>query len=292
MTLKPHANTTTTAVMAFGTALIGAAGSPDVGATEPCGDFGECKVLIELNSTDGDIGFHFLIDGDDLNSVRLDDPDGSKVFEDQAKGPLAGQKLTETFVESAEPLCWADPEADPDDEIVTLREFRERWVPGTYVFSGSADGGEKLTGETDLSYDLPAAPQNVNFAGGIVTWTAGNDLGNCAPLSATPEGQETVAEVLDIIADPASVGVVTWEIVVEPDIEDGDPTTVSQVFSVRVDGSISPKAVTVPAEYLGALPADTPIKIEVGAIGADSNATFTEADGFCVNFYAGCVDED
>ncbi|MBT8400305.1 MAG: hypothetical protein KJO98_07505, partial [Rhodothermia bacterium] len=41
-------------------------------AQEPCpesdGDIGECKVLIEINATDGDIGFHFLIDADDANS--------------------------------------------------------------------------------------------------------------------------------------------------------------------------------------------------------------------------------
>ncbi|HEX9593941.1 MAG TPA: hypothetical protein VGB12_11455, partial [bacterium] len=34
----------------------------DVRATEPCDDFGECRALIEINSTDGDIGFHWLID--------------------------------------------------------------------------------------------------------------------------------------------------------------------------------------------------------------------------------------
>lgn len=274
---------------AFGIVIIAAVDFPVANATEPCGDFGECKALIEINASDGDIGFHFLIDGDDLNSIRLDAPHKTKVFQDQAKGPLAEQKLTETFVESAEPLCWPDPEADPDDEIVTLREFRDTWEPGTYEFSGSADGGEKLSGETDLSYELPAAPQNLDLVGGIVTWTEGNDLGNCAPLAPTPEGQETVGELMDIIADPAGVAVASWEIVVEPDVEDGDPIG-SQKFSIRVDGAISPKAVTVPGEYLGALPPDTPIKIEVGAIAPDDNATFTEADGFCVNVDEGCDD--
>ena len=42
--------------------LVGGAAT----ATEPCGDFGECKVLVEINASDGDIGFHFLMDGDDL----------------------------------------------------------------------------------------------------------------------------------------------------------------------------------------------------------------------------------
>ena len=48
-------------------------------ATEPCDDFGECKVLIEINSSDGDIGFHWLGDADDLRSMRIDDPDGANV---------------------------------------------------------------------------------------------------------------------------------------------------------------------------------------------------------------------
>jgi len=126
-------STVACAVLVLGTSTL-------VTATEPCGDFGACKVLIEINASDGDIGFHFLMDGDDLNSARIDDPNGAKVFEDQAKGPLRQQKLTETFAESAEPLCWPDPDADPDEEIVTLEEFLERWAAGTYAFSGMGDG--------------------------------------------------------------------------------------------------------------------------------------------------------
>jgi hypothetical protein len=149
-------------------ALILGTGTTEVMATEPCGDFGECIALIEINATDGDIGFQFLMDGDDLNSGAIHDPNGAKVFEDQAKGPLREQKLTETFAESAEPLCWNDPEADPDDEIVTLEEFLERWAEGPYVFSGMGDGGEKSSGETELTHALPAAPADVEFDGSVV----------------------------------------------------------------------------------------------------------------------------
>lgn len=254
-------------------------------ATEPCGDFGECKALIEINASDGDIGFHFLMDGDDLNSAQINDPNGVKVFQDQAKGPLTEQKLTETFAESAEPLCWADPEADPDDEIVTLEEFLDRWTAGTYLFTGMSDGGEKSEGETELTYALPAAPTDVDFDGSVVSWDAGDDLGNCASFS----------ELSDLVAagtlpvHPEDVAVASWEIVLVPDVEDGDPLG-GLPFSIRVPGSISPKEVTVPADYLAALPADTPVKIEVGAIGADDNATFTEEDGFCVNEDEGCED--
>ena len=252
-------------------------------ATEPCDDFGECKVLIEINASDGDIGFHFLMDGDDLNSARLRDPNGTKVFEDQAKGPLTEQKLTETFAESAEPLCWADPDADPDEEIVTLEEFLDRWTAGTYLFEGSGDEGEKSEGETELTYELPAAPADVDFDGSVISWAAGDDLGNCASF----------AELADLVTagvlpeHPQDVTVAAWEIVLEPDVDDGDPTG-RLTYAVRVAGDIAPKEVTVPAEYLASLPDDTPVKIEVGAIGVDDNATFTEADGFCVNEVDGC----
>lgn len=275
--------TSTILSAAVGAALTLGPGTTVVTATEPCGDFGECKVLIEINSTDGDIGFHFLMDGDDLNSARLVDPNGTKVFEDKAQGPLKEQKLTETFVESAEPLCWPAPEADPDEEIVTLEEFLERWAAGTYIFSGAGDGGEKPHGETELTHALPAAPADVDFDGSVITWTTGDDLGNCA----------TAAGLDDLVADgvlpvhPRDVPVAAWEIVLEPDVEDGDPTG-NLEFSIRVPGDIGTKAVTVPADYLTSLPDDTPVKIEVGAVAGDDNATFTETDGFCVNEVAGC----
>lgn len=275
-----------------GAALVSMTGTAT--ATEPCDDFGECKALIEINASDGDIGFHFLMDGEDLNSARIFDPNGKKVFEDQAKGALKEQKLTETFAESAEPLCWADPEADPEDleDIVTLEEFLDRWEAGTYTFTGMSDGGEKSAGETPLTYELPAAPIEPDFDGTTISWgRAGGstdaeprgDLGNCA----------TAAE-LDILVGngvlpmhPADVDVDAWEAVLEPDVDDGDPVG-SLVFRIRLPGGIATTAVTVPAEYLASLPDDTPVKIEVGAIGGEDNATFSEADGFCVNEVEGC----
>ena len=263
-------------------------------ATEPCDDFGECKALIEINASDGDIGFHFLMDGDDLNSARIFDPKGRKVFEDQAKGPLKEQKLTEHFPESAEPLCWPDPDADPEDldDVVTLEEFLDRWAAGAYTFTGMSDSGEKSGGESQLTYELPAAPIDVDFDGTTITWErpgastdAGprGDLGNCAS-----------AAELDILVGngvlpmhPADVEVDAFEAVLEPDVDEGDPLG-GLVFRIRVPGNIAATEVTVPAEYLASLPDDTPVKVEVGAIGGEDNATFTEEDGFCVNEDEGC----
>jgi hypothetical protein len=269
--------------LAAGFLLALGASASIVTATEPCGDFGECKALIEINSTDGDIGFHFLMDGDDLISARLTDPRGAKVFEDQAKGPLSKQKLTETFAESAEPLCWADPDADPHEEIVTLEEFLQRWAAGNYRFSGMGENGEKSVGVTQLTHNLPAAPASVDFNGSVISWTSGDDLGRCA---STAELDALVAMGV-LPMHPEDVAVAAWEIVLEPDVEEGDPTAKLK-YTIRVAGDISPKQVTVPADYLASLPEDTAVKIEVGAIGSDDNATFTEVDGFCVNEVEGC----
>ena len=253
-------------------------------ATEPCDDFGECKVLVEINSSDGDIGFHFLGDADDLRAMRIDGPNGEKVFENRAFGPLSDQFLTESFGESAEPPCWFEEGEEEDwDDVVTLRDFVDRWEAGTYVFRGKGENGEKLTGETTLSFDLPAAPQDLELNGALISWTAGDDLGNCAPSDpdeADDNGVEPISEVTDIISDPAGVRVAAFEVVMEPDVEDGDPVG-NLVYSVRVSGTTF--SVDVPTLYLMSLPPDTPVKIEVGAIGVDDNATFTEEDGFCIN---------
>ncbi|MBT8038736.1 MAG: hypothetical protein HKO99_11315 [Xanthomonadales bacterium] len=247
-------------------------------ATEPCGDFGECKALIEINSSDGDIGFHFLMDGDDLNSAMIQDPNGVKVFQDRAKGPLKEQKLTETFAESAEPLCWEPEDMEEDEDIVTLEDFLDRWAEGTYFFTGSGDEGEKSEGETELTYMLPAAPVDLEFdtVEGVISWSPGFNLGNCADFDHL--ANLVAGGVLPV--HPIDVTVDEWEVVMEPDVDDGDPLG-SLVFNVRVAGD-SALMVTVPAEYLAYFEDNTLGKIEVGAIGGEDNATFTEVE-ICIN---------
>jgi len=251
-------------------------------ATEPCGDFGECKVLIEINSTDGDIGFHFLMDGDDLNSAEIQDPNYITIFDDSASGPLLEQKLTETFAESAEPVCRNNLKEDPGEVVVTLAEFLERWTPGTYHFFGSGDEGMS-TGETELTYELPAAPTDLDFDDSVISWDSGDDLGECAT-----KGQLNGLVMSGVLSThPEDVEVNAWEVVFEPDVEDGDPLGKLK-FTIRVAGDIATKEVTVPSEYLAHLPDDTLVKIEVGAIGGEDNATFTEIFDICVNEDEGC----
>lgn len=275
--------------------LLGVAGAPlmaavvvtDAVATEPCDDFGECKVLVEINSTDGDVGFHWLVDGDDLNSIRIDDVDGNKVYENKVYGALRDQKLTETFGESAEPVCREELKEDEDDVVVTVGDFEDRWASGPYAISGSSDAGEKSSGETHLTYYLPAAPESLTYTNGTVSWGTGSTLGECA----------TEAELDQLVTDgvlpihPMLVPLAAWEVVVE--LEDGSNLKFTQRLPV---GQLS---VTLPAEFLGSIPVNTPAKAEVGAIGGDlaigddDNATFTELGGLCLNETGeGCPEEE
>ncbi|MDH3430341.1 MAG: hypothetical protein OEM60_04310 [Gammaproteobacteria bacterium] len=265
-------------------ALLGGVGMAN--ATEPCGDFGECKVLVEINSTDGDIGFHFLMDGDNLVQAELRNPDGQPIFSYATDYELSEQFLTETFAESAEPLCFDpltdDDEENDDEDFVTLEEFTSRWSVGTYTFHGWGDG-EESEGESELTFNLPAAPVDVEWEAekdggdieGEISWEAGDDLGECS------DGLDELVAA-GLVAAPASVPVAAWEVVLEPDVEDGNILG-SMKYVVRIPGDSEELEVEVPDDYLETLPADTPAKVEVGAIGFDDNATFTETDEICLN---------
>jgi hypothetical protein len=274
-------------------------------ATNPCGDFGECKVLIEINASDGDIGFHFLADGTDLNSLTIRAPrsngkhqdKGRKIFQYRVSGPLKKQKLTETFAESAEPPCFDtrlddDPDND-DEEFVTLTEFLERWSFGTYTFHGRSDGGERSWGSAVLTKQIPAAPTDVDFDAdtGVVSWNVGDDLDTCSDPELGLDGALAmlIADgIIELVTEPDA-----WEVVLEPNFDDesDDPAERALAarynklkFTTRVAGDAAlPGAVTVPEEYLMNLPPNSPVKVEVGGIAGADNGTFTEEDGFCVN---------
>lgn len=256
-------------------------------ATDPCGDLGECKVLIEINSSDGDIGFHWLIDADDLVKSKLKGPDGEKVFRNRALGPLAEQKLTETFGESSEPFCKDELKEEEDDEVVTLEEFIDRWDAGVYKAIGRDVEGERLVGETHLTHWLPAAPADVEYIADTIFWTPGTDLGECA----------TEGELNDLVADgvlpihPMMVPVETWEVVLE--LEDGS----NRKFVAQLPAAQT--MVTVSPEFLSSLPDNTLAKVEVGALGGNlaisdnDNATFTEIGDICLNESGdGCEEEE
>jgi hypothetical protein len=246
-------------------------------AQEP---FDEASVLVEINASDGDIGFHALLDADAWRWVKIDNPLGKRLFQERAKGPLARQGLTENFFESDEPVCDRGLAEDGDEVVVTLARFQQRFPAGLYIFTGKTLDGDTLTDTALLTYNLPAAPDiegfdgtgNVPTANAVIEWAPGDDLGEC-PFDG-------------LIPDPGSVAEVAWEVVVEP--EDEESVNPLRVFSVQLPASQT--SVTVPQEFLDTYVAQgiTTFKFEVGAIEDSGNRTFSEGI-FCTTE---CPDDD
>jgi hypothetical protein len=273
-----------------GIAALAVTSSPTARATEPCEGLDECRAIVEINATDGDIGFHWLVDGGDLVATEIVDPAGRRVYANTAFGPLRAQTLTESFGESAEPVCRKSLAEDPDDDVLTLAQFLQRWRAGAYVFRGTTADGETLQGRSTLTFWLPAAPRQLHYQGGVISWEAGTSLGVCA-------GE---VELWKFVGDgrlpihPMNVPVKYWEVTLE--LEDGSGRTFSLRLPAR--GSNAQTSVTVPPEFLASVGPDTPAKIEVGAVGGrleigdDDNATFTELTGLCLKRDAGCEEPD
>ncbi|WP_028109470.1 hypothetical protein [Ferrimonas futtsuensis] len=233
-------------------------------ADAPCGDLGECRVYIEINAIDGDIGFHTLFDGDGWETAQMTGPDGTPLLDTELSGALSDQTLTENFFESAEPVCEPGLAEEPDEEVVTLPEFLSRFPAGSYGFS--LDSGDQ-TGSTMLTHMIPAAPAEVEFDGKWISWQYGEDLGECTTW---PDGFGVAPES----------SIIAYEVVVEPD----DDELSQFAVTLRVPAEVN--QVRVPRAYLRSLPPGTPLKVEVGAIegrpdGSFGNQTFTEEDGFC-----------
>jgi hypothetical protein len=244
-------------------------GAQHVSADEHCGDLGDCRVLIEMNASDGDIGFHTLFDGDAWERALMKSPGGDVILDEQAfdgSAALATQGVTENFFESSEPSC----------DVQDLPAFLGLFPVGEYSFD--LDGNE---GSTILTHDIPAAPAEVEFNGKDISWEYGDDFGECSI-----EGYEPIGEN-DIVA---------YEVVMEPDVD--DPVVSNLKFTIRVPATVN--KIRVPKAYLASLARNTPLKVEVGAIelrggGVNpyGNQTFTEEDGFCNNpSQTQCEEED
>lgn len=87
--------------------------APAIG-DEPCpgteDGLDACRAYIEINATDGDIGFHAKLDAEGWGGGAIFDPKGRPVLLTGAFGPLRRQTVTEFFFESEEPPCWFDAE--------------------------------------------------------------------------------------------------------------------------------------------------------------------------------------
>ena len=113
--------------------------------------FDEAELFFELNDTDGDLGIHAKIDGDEWKKLEIEDPRERRMLNVNVTGRLKKQGLTELFFESAEPTF---DELDPAD-------FFNRFPEGVYEIEGITLDEEEMESEVYLSHVIPAAPANV-----------------------------------------------------------------------------------------------------------------------------------
>lgn len=163
---------------------------PPSSAQEEPLEFSEVRMLIEINATDGDAGFQVKVDGHAWRRIRIDDPNGRKLYEVRAGGAVLEQGLTENFFESAEPSC----------EDVSLDQFLDRFPEGEYVVTGRTTDNDWLESVAMLTHELPDAPADLapNAIGGVdpaaatISWAPGDGLENCPPVFAIVDPPENL----------------------------------------------------------------------------------------------------
>ena len=223
-------------------------------------EFDEAFIFFELNNTDGDLGIHAKIDGDEWKKLKIEDSKGRSMLNIKVKGRLKKQGLTELFFESAEPIF---EDLDPED-------FFERFPEGTYEIEAKTLEGEELESEVEVSHIMPAPPGSVNVSG-VAADVVGEECAHSAtsvslpitidwepvtlshPTIGTPEG-ELVAVTID-----------SYEVVVEIDEE-------TPVLSIVLPSEIT--EIAIPDAFIALT---TEWKFEVLAKLENGNATAVES---------------
>ncbi len=127
------------------------AGTP---ATDSAGvPFDVARLFLELNHTDGDLGLHAEIDGDEWTNLEIR-RDRHQLLDISARGALRDQGMTQLAFESTEPNFL---ELDP-------AEFFDRFPEGAYEISGRAHQGDQYGSIVWLSHVL-AAPAEAFVSG-------------------------------------------------------------------------------------------------------------------------------
>jgi hypothetical protein len=126
------------------TTLVFAALQPARSAEEL--PFSKANLFFELNNTDGDLGLHALIDGEDWKNLTITSPHDTLLLQVLTRGSLRRQGMTEISFESAEPQ-FAD---------LPVAEFLRRFPEGTYELEAITVDGDELESDVTISHVIPA----------------------------------------------------------------------------------------------------------------------------------------
>lgn len=188
--------------------------------------FAEAQLYFELNHTDGDLGFHGLIDGDAWKSLEIESPSETLLMNVWIRSSLRRQGMTEIFFESDEPSF---------DELSPARFFN-RFPAGVYEVEGITLEDEELEAEIRVSHAMPGPPGGIKINGR-------NSAVNCdAALPAVSEpvtlDWNAVTKSHPTVGTPnVNVTVLTYEVVGEIEREGRNPEVL--VFSATLPRNVT-----------------------------------------------------
>lgn len=231
-----------------------------VSALPVCADddeipFSVAKVFFQLNDTDGDLGFHAIIDGEPWKKLAIESPSERTLLHINTRSKLRFQGLTELRFESAEPTF---DELDPS-------EFFSRFPEGVYEVEALTLEGDELESEVEISHVLPAPPENLRVSGVELPEDCDEDP---IPTIAGP----TVISWDPVTASHPEIGlfgnvdIARYELSVERE----EPTALT--LTVDLDPGVT--TFVVPSELLNS---GDEIKFQVLATDAGGNETSSES---------------
>ena len=244
--------------------LVAGAGSlimSPAGPAQEAGElpFSEAQLYFELNHTDGDLGFHGLIDGDAWKSLEIEAPNEALLMNVWIRNNLRRQGLTEIFFESDEPSF---------DEL-SPAQFFQHFPQGIYEVEGITLEDEELEAEIRVSHVMPGPPGGIKVNGR-------NSAVNCdatLPVVSEPVTLDwnAVTKSHPTVGTPnVNVTVLKYEVVGEIEREGQNPDVL--VFSAEV-----PRNVTIfefPESFTGL--ADGEMKFEIVTKLTNGNQTAVE----------------
>ena len=211
------------------------------------------KLIIEYNSTDGDLGIHGAFDDQGWRILCVFDPSGRLVLRVTPESQLRDLTMAGIFFESREP-----PLAE-----FGFADLASRFPEGEYMVRAESFDGKILVGSATFTHDVPAPP----------TIDAPQLADDPRGTKKDPIPLEDLAirwqDVTETVAG-GPVAVTGYEVIVTKEGAE-DPNGFSQpIYDVHVPPTLN--SLRVPAEFLES---DTVYELEVLALEVGGNQTIT-----------------
>jgi hypothetical protein len=227
---------------------------PDVCQQHPRNpvEIATAKLIIEYNSTDGDLGVHGAFDDHGWSELCVFDPTGRPIAVFDPEGALNDLTMAGVFFESREP---------PASEF-SIQDLAAAFPEGEYTVRASSFDGRMLVGTATFTHDVPAPPAIT-----VPTLAAYAEQPG-APVATEGLVVDWEPVTQTVAGDPVTI--TGYEVIVTKEHHD-DPHGFSQpIYDVHVPPAVN--ALTVPTEFLE--PAAV-YEVEVLALEESGNQTIT-----------------